>query len=224
MAGGNIKARVSCIRFDIEDTGSGISPAIMEKLYEPLFTTKEAGDGTGLGLSVVHGIVFNHNGGLVVESALGVGTVFSVFIPTGHRQAQPAAPAIEAKDMTRNVGRVLVVDDDEDFSDMIAVGLERRGFDVTVCGDPKVALNAIEENPNAWDIIVSDQTMPKMKGSELIASIKAHRPELPCVICTGFSKDFSREQAVSSGVDDFIEKPILPHRLAQRLSRLLMSR
>jgi len=194
----------------IVDSGSGMDQATLDRVFEPFFTTKPRSRGTGLGLAVVHGIVNACQGAYLVQSRIGVGSEFAIYLPL----ALPDAPA-------RGGESVLIVDDDVDVADMLSIALERLGYDVTCCNDPAEALDAFEQDPGAWDIVITDQMMPGISGLELVTRLKAIRADCLAVLCTGFADDVSPARAREAGVDLFIHKPVEPRDVADRVRALL---
>lgn len=174
----------------VTDSGCGMDAQLLEKVFSPFFTTKGKGGGTGLGLAAVHSIVMAHGGALVVESRPGDGTRFEVVLPLAAAgDSLPAPEPATAPAKFEFACRVLLVDDDSDFADMMLAGLERRGAEVAPCSAPLEALEGFRDDPDAWDILITDQTMPDMTGFDLIREVKKIRPDLPCILCTGFAED-----------------------------------
>ncbi|MGE5476440.1 MAG: ATP-binding protein [Bacteroidales bacterium] len=205
----------------VADTGRGMGVELLEKAFSPFFTTKSNGAGTGLGLAVVHGVVLAHGGAALVRSRVGQGSHFEIVLPLAHSSrmaaknaASPAvAPAMLAS-------RVLLVDDDPDFADMVAAGLSRRGAEVTPYADPHQALTHFHQTPDAWDLVVSDHTMPGMSGVELIRHIRSVRPELPCVLCTGLAQSELDDRALhDAGPFALLHKPLDMNQLTETLTQ-----
>ena len=207
----------------VTDTGVGIDAATLDRVFEPFFTRKPRGRGTGLGLAVVHGIVAAYDGAYAVSSRLGVGTEFSIFLP--FHAAFPLAPESRVMD-DRLAGdeSVLIVDDEVDHTDALAIGLERLGYDVTRSNASLEAILAFEEDPRAWDIVVTDQMMPGISGVEMIKRIKARRPDCPTILITGFADGATERGAVRAGADGLLLKPVEPRRLAEKIRELLAAR
>jgi len=204
----------------IADTGSGIEPAVLSRIFDPFFTTKVRGRGTGLGLSVVHGLVMAYQGACTVLSRVGAGATFTIYLPLA--ASEIIAPTISAKPaVIHGRERVLVVDDEIDMTDMLTIGLDRLGYETVALNDPAEALAMFIDDPGAWDVVISDQVMPGMKGLTLFDRLKAVRPELRFILCTGFSDGATEELALAAGVDAFFLKPVSPEQLAACVRRLV---
>ena len=204
----------------VEDSGCGIPPKVMQTMFEPFYTTKKRGRGTGLGLAAVHGLVASHGGAIAVESRLGEGTVFRIFLPAATRTA---APQPVVKQSGRSERRsILVVDDEEGVRAMLATALVRRGFEAITAESGRTALELLELHQ--IDAVISDQTMPRMTGVELMARLHERRPDLPVVLCTGYSEVLDAEGARAAGASAFLRKPIAPDALIEILDRLLNKR
>ncbi len=207
---GDVAADKGYVALDVVDTGKGMDQNLLDKVFEPFFTTKSTHRGTGLGLSVVHGIVLAHEGRLVVKSLSGRGTCFRILLPTTDSAPRIAMIKDEVRKAAR-VGRILVVDDDVDFADVVSITLERGGMEVGVCTDPATALEVFLDDPNAWDVVMSDFAMPEMTGIELIAKIKERRSDIACILCTAYAGDRLTPESVGSlGVSVLLGKPLEP--------------
>jgi CheY-like chemotaxis protein len=176
---------------EVADDGPGIPPELHSRIFDPFFTTKPLGEGTGLGLSVVHGMVTAHGGGVTLDSAPGRGTVFRLWLPAAVASLLPPAdaphatlPAGGAPDGTPGA-RVLYVDDDEVLALMVAQLLQRAGYAVTTCCDPAQALRTVAADPSAFDVLVTDLNMPEVSGLELAHAVQALRPCLPIILTSG---------------------------------------
>jgi CheY-like chemotaxis protein len=203
----------------VQDTGHGIPPNIMDRIFDPFFTTKEHAEGTGMGLSVAHGIIKSHGGSIDVESQPGQGTIFRIYLPKilrltkdDHRNAPPLPSGNE---------RVLFVDDETMLVDMSRQILQRLGYQVTACTSSVEALQHFQNDPSAFDLIITDMTMPHMTGKELATEILKINPALPIILCTGFSETISEEIAKSIGIRAFILKPIVMSDLAETMRKVL---
>lgn len=189
----------------VTDTGCGMEPSLLERIFDPYFTTKEIEAGTGLGLSVVRGIVKGHDGAISVSSEPGKGTTFKVFLPRITRSASPAAPAAEV--FSPGSGHILFVDDERNLAELGAEMLEPSGYKVCVATDSREALALFQADPDAFDLVITDMTMPHFTGKQLAGAIKAIRPDLPVILCTGYSELINERNARESGIDDFLLKP-----------------
>ena len=219
-ASGTLAAGTAYARIAVSDTGGGMSAETLHRVFEPFFTTKERGRGTGLGLSIVHGVVTDHGGACRITSALGHGTTVEVFIPLEPRSVV-AAGSPRTPDDARGTETILVVDDEADIGDMLAIGLRRLGYRVTALADPAVALAAFEQTPDAWDVVISDQVMPAMKGMTLHARLKAIRPSQCFMLITGFSDAANETSVLAAGVDAFFLKPVSPAEVAASIRRIV---
>ena len=195
------------LRLEISDTGTGIDKDKQDRIFEPYFTTKSRDEGTGLGLSVVHGIVTSHGGHISVYSEPGEGAVFHVYLPVvGDEKA--VAPPLSSRPVSGGTERILVVDDDEIIGNMEKAQLERFGYQVTVAGNGKDALAVFRENDHAIDLVITDMTMPHLTGVELVRELRKIRPTLPIILCTGFSDLIDKEKALDLGIKKYLMKPV----------------
>ncbi|MDY7000473.1 MAG: ATP-binding protein [Thermodesulfobacteriota bacterium] len=207
------------VRLSVRDTGPGIEPMILDSIFDPFFTTKQQGQGTGMGLAMVHGIVHGFGGTVSVDSKPGRGASFHVFLPKAgkkprvHRDIEVPAP--------RGQGRVLFVDDEKALVDIGREVLTGLGFKVSAKTSAKKALEVFRGDPNGFDLVITDQTMPELTGAELAQEILAVRPDMPIILCTGFSETVSPERAKALGVRDFLLKPVLKKDMAESIRRVL---
>ncbi|MFH0996463.1 MAG: ATP-binding protein [Pseudomonadota bacterium] len=199
-------------RLTIGDTGHGMTQAIRDRIFDPFFTTKKNGDGTGMGLSVVHGIVTHLHGAITVKSELGRGSTFQVYFPAAEKQ--PILPALPKADIPTGSERILLIDDEETIVDVVSQMLRSLGYQVVTETVSRSALWTYLKDPFAFDLVISDQTMPGMKGTEMFTKIQSIRPELPFILSTGFSEIFSRESVLAMGIRELIMKPYLKDELA----------
>lgn len=204
----------------VSDTGSGIAPDIFDKIFEPYFTTKEKGKGTGLGLAVVYGIVKEYGGDIRVHSEMGKGTTFNVYLPLAVGQTEQP-PIIKTKMKTSGSEKILVVDDEEPIVRLEKIVLERLGYQVTTCSNSLNALNTFKADPDAYDLLITDMTMPGMTGDQLAKEIICIRPGIPVIICTGFSEQINREKADEIGIKGFLMKPVVNSEMAQMVRNVL---
>ena len=204
----------------VSDTGSGIDPAVIDKIFDPYYTTKEKGKGTGLGLSMVHGIVRDYGGDIKVYSEVGKGTSFKVYIPF---MEQPTKDETDEKMETTLTGNesILLVDDEEQIVQMQKNTLERLGYKVAFRTGSVDALEAFRANPDAFDLVVTDMSMPNMTGDQLAKKIIAIRQDIPVIICTGFSERINKEKAEIMGIKGFLMKPVVRSEMAHELRRVL---
>ena len=193
----------------IKDTGAGISPEIMDHIFDPYFTTKSVGKGSGLGLSVIHGIIKNYKGAITVESEPGKGSRFNVYLP----MASPDGIGPEILDdeamYTTGNEKILFVDDEESIVKLGILMLERMGYQVTGQVSSLEALELFKSAPDQFDLVLTDMSMPGMVGTELAGKIMDIRPDIPVIICTGFSEHIDEAKASSLGIRAYIKKPLL---------------
>ena len=204
----------------ISDTGPGMSESVIPKIFDPYFTTKEKGKGTGLGLAVVYGIIKDHRGAITVKSEIGSGTTFTVYLPLMEKpgDVQSIEPIEACKGGDE---RILVVDDEETVANLEEKVLERLGYQVTKCIKSRDALALFQSNPGSYDLILSDMTMPDLTGDQLAIKIKSIRPDIPVIICTGFSEKIDAKKAKKIGIDGFLTKPVLRSELAKKIRSVL---
>ena len=207
------------LKLTVKDNGTGISPDILERIFEPYFTTKKFGEGTGLGLSTIHGIVKNYGGSITVESEAGRGTTFYVYLPvtaTGDSDMEN-----RKTDIPKGTEHILIVDDEKSAVNSMRETLERLGYKVTPRTSSIEALETFRNDPEVFDLVITDMTMPNMTGKELVIEIKKSRPDMAIILCTGFSDQISREGAKELGIDAFIMKPIIRSEIANSIREVL---
>lgn len=207
--------RYACLA--VEDNGQGMDRAMRERIFEPYFTTKEQGKGTGLGLALVHGIVKAHRGRIDVHSEKGQGSVFKIYLPIvaadePHEPAQTTGDTVVS--LPRGTETILLVDDEEQIVEMSGRMLQYLGYSVVGLTDSTEALGIFAENPGNCDLVITDQTMPGMTGGELARRLMAIRPDIPVILCSGFSEQMTEERARSMGVRSYVMKPLNLHDLA----------
>jgi|GEM_PF-2092903 len=208
------------LRLSVSDSGPGMTTEVMERIFEPFFTTKPQGQGTGLGLAVVHGIVSGHGGAIRVYSEPGRGASFHVLLPRlSVQDAGRSAP--EPPPLPGGDERVLVVDDEPDLVEVVSRLLASLGYQVRGFGQSAEALRAFQERPDDFDLVLSDLTMPGLTGLELAQAVRQVRPATPVVICTGFSDSLIQEQARAAAVREVILKPLQRRELALAVRRAL---
>ena len=207
-------------RLSVIDTGEGMSPEILDHVFDPFFTTKAAGQGTGLGLSVVHGIVASHGGAITVVSEPGRGSTFTVYLPKlleehARDSGEGDGPAPRGRE------RILFVDDEADLAAMADEMLADLGYQVTSRTAAREALALFRLDPSQFDLVITDQAMPEMTGQELVREILALRPDTPVIMCTGFSPLVDADSAEAAGVRAFALKPLTKTEIAAAIRRVL---
>jgi len=204
----------------ISDTGSGIDPMVMDKIFEPYFTTKAKGKGTGLGLSVVYGIVKEYQGDIKVFSEVGKGTTFDVYLPIMEKSSE-VVTVLETEKYETGNERILLVDDEEPIARLEKQMLERLGYRVIFRINSVEALEAFKANPDAFDLVLTDMTMPNMTGDQFARELISIRPDIPIIICTGFSEKISQKKANDFGIKGFLMKPIIKSEMARMIRKVL---
>jgi CheY-like chemotaxis protein len=208
------------VRLSIADTGHGMDENTLARIFEPFFTTKGPGEGTGLGLSVVHGIMENHDGAIIVDSRLGVGTVFELYFPE-YAGTMSASPEVDDR-LPRGSGEsVLLIDDEKPLGEAMRNTLQRLGYRVTAITDPIDALNRFQTAPQAFDLLVTDQTMPHMTGLDVIQAVHHIRKDLPVVLVSGLSGQWTRDKLRGFNIGELVAKPLDFAGLAQAVRRTL---
>jgi PAS domain S-box-containing protein len=212
------------VQLQVEDSGSGLSKHMLPHVFDPFFTTKEAGEGTGMGLSIVNNLIHEHNGHLQVDSEMGKGTIFKLLFPPSRKisATQPVIHLGTSRYKARNRGHILVVDDDTSVGTYIAEVLRHHGHRVTARFDSLEALDLFKENPNTFDLIVTDQVMPGVTGFDLMSETKRVKADIPVIICSAYSEDMSSKKAVDAGADGYLKKPIDVDRLLQLIDESLV--
>jgi len=208
------------IRLSVSDNGTGMSQHIVHKIFEPYFTTKEQGKGTGLGLAVVYGIVKEHGGDIKVYSEFGKGTTFNIYLPLMKKSSEIATIEEETKTST-GTERILLVDDEVSVAKLEGQMLSRLGYQVSVETKSNSALKTFKAKPDSFDLVISDMTMPDRTGDQLTKEILSIKPETPIIICTGFSERINKEQAEILGVKGFLMKPVVKSDMAQMVRKVL---
>ena len=209
----------SYVRISVKDTGYGMPPDVIKRIFDPYFTTKEKGVGTGLGLAVLHGIVKKYGGAIKVESVLGKGTTFHIYLP----KTDIAAPfnTEQPKIPMGGSERILFVDDEKMLVDIGQQALQRLGYDVVSRTSPIEALELFKAKPDHFDLVITDKTMPGMTGDALAKELMSIRPNLPVIICTGYSQTIDHERAKQIGIKAFVMKPILLNEIAATVRKVL---
>lgn len=195
------------VRLTVSDTGHGMDKAVLKRIFEPYFTTKLPGEGTGMGLSVVHGIVKSYQGHISVYSEPEIGTIFNVYLPMLDSAPVNGTPVHKA--LERGSERLLIVDDEEPIVTMEKEMFTQLGYSVTACLTPEQALETFRNDPEAFDLVITDMTMPKMTGDKLALELLRLKPGLPIILCTGFSERINEEAAKAIGIREYVMKPIV---------------
>ncbi len=220
----NLKSGVY-LELSVRDSGHGMEEHVVERIFDPFFTTKEPGEGTGMGLAVVHGIVQAHGGAILVSSRPRKGTTFNIYLPqlngasatfVSKKSVQPA--------LTSGHECILLVDDERDLIEIGQKMLTRLGYEVVAQADSQVALDIFKENPQRFDLIITDLTMPALTGVELAREILAVRPDIPIILCTGYSESTTPKEVLNVGVQELIMKPVRMSSLAQTIRKTLDNR
>jgi CheY-like chemotaxis protein len=219
---GTLHLRGAYLQLTIRDTGCGIAPELMERIFDPYFTTQEVGKGSGMGLAVVHGIVQSIGGVIDVSSQLGEGTTFDVFFPAAARPQRPSMAA--AQDTTLlplGCECILVVDDEINIVDGLKARLEALGYAVEGHTCPQEALATVHRQPDRFDLMITDMAMPKMTGETLIRHVQQVCPDLPVILCTGYSEWVDEQAPEKIGAVKILLKPIAREELACAVRQVL---
>jgi PAS domain S-box-containing protein len=210
------------VRLTVRDTGPGIPPDVLAHVFEPFFTTKGPGEGTGMGLAMVHGLVVSHGGAITVASVPGQGATFEIYLPQVAASPATDAPREEPlPQVPQGKGDILLVDDEAAVAHMGQGVLEHLGYRVSVCLSSLEALATFRASPQRYDLVITDQTMPRLPGDALTRALRSIRPDIPIILCTGFSHTMDAETAEALGIDAFLTKPWSAHELASTIQRVL---
>jgi len=207
------------VRLSVRDTGCGMDADTLQRIFEPFFTTKPSGEGTGMGLPVVHGIVTSLGGAISAESQPGKGTTFHVVLPLAPEI--PPSPSATAAPAVTNGARILFVDDDITVATLGERILLSAGYRPTVSTNSRQALDLFAREPAAFDLVITDQVMPEMSGIELSKALLEIRPNLPILLCTGFTSNLNLEDARASGIREIVAKPVERYELVMAIERAL---
>jgi PAS domain S-box-containing protein len=214
-----VLAQGAFVRLTVSDTGHGMDAATLERIFDPYFTTKTVGEGSGLGLAVVQAIVKRHEGEIAVRSEPGKGTVFDISFPrtdSGHERTSP-----ELEPIPRGSERVLFIDDEEVLVGLGEKMLRQLGYTVTVRQSSLEAITLFRAQPEAFDLVITDYTMPQMTGAELASEILRVRPDIPIILCTGYSEMITEGEAKKRGIRAFVMKPLSRRSLAEVIRKVL---
>ena len=204
----------------VRDTGHGIDPENMERIFDPYFTTKGDDEGTGMGLSAAYGIIINHGGTITVDSKPGKGTIFNVFLPV-YEEVEKEPDLETFKTLPSGKERILVVDDENSLLDMLNKMLTLLGYKVEVFQNPVEALKSFKTKPEKYDLVITDQSMPYITGDILAKELMNIRPDIPIILCTGYSELISEEEAGDIGIKSFLFKPVEKGKLARTIRKVL---
>ncbi|MDY6954161.1 MAG: ATP-binding protein, partial [Thermodesulfobacteriota bacterium] len=207
------------VKLTVTDTGCGMEPGLMERVFDPYFTTKEMGQGTGLGLSVVHGIVKSHGGAITVRSEPEKGTTFDILLPVIETEVR--AEPKRFGPLPKGRGRILLVDDENALAGMAKEMLEHLGYQVVAKTSSLEALEAFMSQPDQFDLVITDMTMPGMTGDALAGKLMRIRPDIPVILCTGYSDRISEGRAKAMGIRAFVMKPVVKREIAETIREVL---
>ena len=207
------------VRLTISDTGHGMDKLTVERIFEPFFTKKEVGSGSGLGLSVVHGIVSNNHGTIVVESEPGEGSSFTIYLPQHSEHFEEETE--HTQQLKKGKGSILFVDDEKEITFMGKRMLESLGYKVDIKTDSQEALNAFNKDPYKYDLLVTDQAMPKLMGTELIGKVKEIRSDLKSIIITGYQESIPANAMEQYGIANIISKPLILSEFSELIGKVL---
>ena len=207
------------LRLVVRDTGAGIPADVVDKIFDPFFTTKPEGEGTGLGLSVVHGIVDQHDGHIAVESTPGEGSAFTVYFPKIEKQ--PEVKTVDDKSIPTGHERILFIDDEKALVDVGQNMLTKLGYRVKSKTDSREALAIFRLDPSQFDLVITDQTMPGLTGVEFAKEVLALRPDMPVILCTGFSHTVDERTSRAAGIKAFVMKPLTKREIARTIRKVL---
>ncbi|MBT8331459.1 MAG: response regulator, partial [Deltaproteobacteria bacterium] len=207
------------LKLSVRDTGDGIAPEALPQIFNPYFTTKEKGEGTGLGLAVVQGIIKSLNGAITVDSNVGKGSTFHVYLPTIKRELADEEEI--PKPLPMGYERILLVDDEQPLVEIGKQMLERLGYKVDTRTSSIEALNLFKADPSRFDLVITDIVMPNMTGDRLADKLIGIRPDIPIVLCTGYSEKFTHKHAAEKGIEAFLMKPLVMQNLASTVRQAL---
>ena len=204
--GEDLLERGRYVKLSVSDDGCGMEKGVLERIFEPFFTTKNVSEGTGLGLSVVHGIIKNHGGAITVSSTADKGTTFEIYLPVFESVETPRSKS--PKPLSERKQVILLVDDEEIIVDVTGQILERFGYSVVARTSSLDALEVFEKNPDEFDLVITDQIMPNLTGTQLSEKLIGIRPDIPVILCSGFSEYIDQEELKHIGIRELITKPI----------------
>jgi len=207
------------VEIKVTDTGIGIPPEIVESIFEPYFTTKGPGEGTGLGLAMVKGVVESYGGKIFVASQVGKGTIFTIYLPnTGKRSDHDACVP---EPLPTGTEHILFVDDEAAIAEIGKRTLEQLGYSVDIRTSSTDALALFKAGPENFDLVLTDMTMPDLTGDRLTAEVMKIRPDIPVILCTGYSRKMSEKTAAEIGIKALVYKPVVKADLAKTVRKVL---
>jgi PAS domain S-box-containing protein len=221
LPGRDVAEQSRYVRVGISDTGTGMESSQLERIFEPFYTTKPIGEGTGLGLSVVQGIISSHGGVITVDSTPGAGTTFHVYLPVMENVPKAQTGATPIPPTFRGNGHILYVDDEIEIAEMGRQMLERLGYRVTVAASAPEAFEIFQADPDQFNIVVTDHTMPKMTGAELAEKLSRLHPGLPIILMTGSGEIIRKARNEYVCIDAFLMKPVVMHELSSAVKSSL---
>jgi CheY-like chemotaxis protein len=207
------------LELSVSDTGHGIPAHIIERIFDPFFTIKSKGEGTGMGLSVVHGIVASYGGPITASSEPGKGSTFKVYLPAVERSKAPVSIAEEP--IATGTERILFIDDEKAIVNIGKQMLESLGYKITTRTSSIEALELFKAKADSFDLVITDMTMPNMTGDKLARELIRIKPEIPVILCTGYSARINREQTMAMGIRGFLSKPVLKRDFAENIRKVL---
>ena len=211
------------VELSVRDTGSGMSKEILTHIFEPFYTNKDVGKGTGMGLAMVHGIMDNVSGHIIIETEEAKGTLFRLLFKSSEKIEADGLITALVDDIPANdaSGCILLVDDEVALLDYMTILLTTSGYEVITCGDGEAALTLFQKTPNEFDLVITDQTMPKLTGAELSKELIKIRPDIPIILTTGYSETIDKAQAEAIGIRSYLEKPAMPDLILKTINDLL---
>jgi len=208
------------VKLTVKDTGEGIDPKIMDQIFDPYFTTKDIGKGTGMGLAVAYGIVKKHDGAIRASSELGKGTVVEVLFPLIDEGAEHEVEE-EPQVLPTGTERILIVDDEPSMVRMVSQMLKRLGYEVVALLNPKEALELFMAEPTRFDLVITDMAMPQMAGDRLAQELMKIRKDIPVILCTGHSARIDEDRAKELGLAAYVMKPLVMQNFANTVRKVL---
>jgi CheY-like chemotaxis protein len=209
------------LELEITDTGIGMDEETLLKAFDPYFTTKAVGKGTGLGLSLVYAIIKAHSGYIKAGSTVGQGTCFSVYLPVVDQEIRVYPRVKQEKGLKHGTEKIMVVDDEENIRRIVQAYLSGYGYSITTFENGAEAFEVFERDPDQFDLIITDMTMPRMTGDELAKSVFRLRKDIPVILCTGYSETISEAKALEMGIRKYVQKPVSNEELVMLIREIL---